>query len=256
MIDALAIMTNEAREGVDARQIHETLGISRQFADWMPDQIGRFGLVQGRDFEVFHPDVKNPQGGRPSTEYAVSVSAAKLIVLSTQTRDEAAQRKKAEAIGALIAIEERWNSPAAVMARALQMAHVELAKAKHDVQSIVSRVRELEPKAEVFDRLTAARGDINLREAAKALGMPPRQFNQALVAKGYLFYNRRGRLEPTAEYANRNIFRVRVVPVSVDETEPDATRLQTLVTPFDMTWLAQRFAPRQCALVAAPQAIQ
>jgi anti-repressor protein len=256
VIDALAVTTNEAREGIDARQIHRTLGISRQFADWMPDQIGRLGLVQGRDFEVLHPNVKNPQGGRPSIEYAVSVSAAKLIVLSTQTRDEDARQAKADAIAKLIEIEERWNAPAAVMARALQMAHVELAKAKHAVESIVSRVRELEPKAEVFDRLTAARGDLNLREAAKALGMPPRQFNQALVTKGYLFYNRRGRLEPTAEYANRNIFRVRVAPVRADEDEQDFTRVQTLVTPAGLQWLAQRFAPRNPVMAPASLVLQ
>ena len=52
-------------ESVDARILHANLGVNRQYADWIRTWVKKAHLVEHRDFEVFHTDVKNPIGGVP-----------------------------------------------------------------------------------------------------------------------------------------------------------------------------------------------
>jgi anti-repressor protein len=228
MIDALAVTTDEARQGIDARQLHAALGVGRDFTNWVKDQIARFELVQGRDFEVFAGSGENPQGGRPATEYALSLPTAKLIAISTRGP------QALEARQALIRIEELWNSPSAVMARAVILAHAEN-------QRLRAEHAELLPKVQAFDRLAAAGGDLSLRKAAKALRIPEKEFVSRLLSDAILFRDARGRLEPYAKHVTEGRFRVRAVVIG--DHDEDVTT-QALVTPLGLTWLDSRYCAR------------
>jgi phage anti-repressor protein len=235
MIDALAVVTNEAVEGVDARELHRILGVGRDFSHWICEQIARFGLVEGEDFSPFSA---KSSGGRPALEYALSLNAAKLIALSQNS--DAARGARA----ALLKIERAWNSPSAVMARALQMAHAELMRTKQEQQHALEQIAVLAPKAEAHDRLSEARGDVSLMDAGRILEQQPLKFLRRLEADRILFRGSHGVLEPFAEHRDAGRFRVRV-------TEVDGRAfVQTLVTPVGLQWLAARYpAPR--ALVSA-----
>ena len=45
----------------------------------MENRIEKYGFIENQDFEVFHNSMKNPNGGRPLTEYALSIDCAKEI---------------------------------------------------------------------------------------------------------------------------------------------------------------------------------
>lgn len=62
---------------MSVRDLHNILESKRQFADWIKEQIEKYDLIENVDFQVFHDFVKNPNGGRPLTEYALSVDDAK-----------------------------------------------------------------------------------------------------------------------------------------------------------------------------------
>lgn len=62
---------------VDARKLHEVLGSKRQFANWIVQRIEKYGFVENVDYEVFNKIVKNSNGGRPTTEYKLTVNMAK-----------------------------------------------------------------------------------------------------------------------------------------------------------------------------------
>ena len=89
MNDCLPIMKatigSESVNSVNARQLHASLGVSKDFSDWMKAQIERAELVRSEDFEVLPQKGENPQGGRPSVEYALTLDAAKHIAMMSAT---------------------------------------------------------------------------------------------------------------------------------------------------------------------------
>ena len=45
----------------------------------MKNRIEKYGFIENQDFEVFDNFIKNPNGVRPLTEYALSIDCAKEI---------------------------------------------------------------------------------------------------------------------------------------------------------------------------------
>jgi phage anti-repressor protein len=242
-LDALAIVTDEARQGIDARRLHAALGIGRDFTTWIRDAVERFGFVQGRDFASAQ-GLRSPESGSAkareqwATEYTLSLTAAKLIAISIR-RPQALKAREA-----LIKIEEQWNSPSAVMARAVILAHAENQRLRAEHAALL-------PKAEAHDRLAAAGGDLSLRRAAKALQIPEKEFVARLLCDAILFRDARGRLEPYARHIAEGRFRVRAVVIG--DHDEDVTT-QALVTPLGLTWLASRY-PARPALQASTELV-
>jgi prophage antirepressor-like protein len=104
----------------------------------------------------------------------------------------------------------------------------------------------LRPKAELHDRLTAAGGDVSLMDCGRILGHQPLKFVERLRSDKVLFRGSRGALEPYADYLPH--FRIRIVPVGVDDDGRDVTRVQTLVRPEGVQWLARRYPVQTAAL--------
>jgi phage anti-repressor protein len=73
-------------ESVDGRVLHANLGMESEYAHWMKTWIRKAHLVNHRDYEVFVSEVKNPLGGRPTNEYALTTEAAKCIAMMSGGR--------------------------------------------------------------------------------------------------------------------------------------------------------------------------
>jgi len=70
---------------VNARTLHDELGVKKDFSDWIKVQIKRAMLVENRDFVVLHQKGENPTGGRPGLEYHVTLEAGKHIGMLSGT---------------------------------------------------------------------------------------------------------------------------------------------------------------------------
>lgn len=75
--ELIPINESNGKRAVSARMLHTFLENKRNFTDWINQRISQYGFVENQDFEVFHKFVKNPNGGRPQDEYAISVEMAK-----------------------------------------------------------------------------------------------------------------------------------------------------------------------------------
>ena len=61
---------------VNRRELHEFLGNKRQFADWIKQRINQYGFIENEDFSISQICEK---GGRPRTDYIITVDMAKQL---------------------------------------------------------------------------------------------------------------------------------------------------------------------------------
>ena len=77
-----ATINNEEVNAVNARELHEKLGVKTQFKDWMPRRIEEYGFEEGRDFTVLKNERgRNANGKFCSKEYIISIEMAKELAM-------------------------------------------------------------------------------------------------------------------------------------------------------------------------------
>jgi phage anti-repressor protein len=80
------ITTTATQDGLiqttDARELHEKLGIGRDFSSWIKPLLENF--VEGYDFVAFDGAIP-PNGGTARKEYALSINTAKHIALQAKS---------------------------------------------------------------------------------------------------------------------------------------------------------------------------
>jgi phage anti-repressor protein len=110
---------------VNARDLHTALEISKDFSNWVKNQIARAELREGVDFIAANPNEAAPQGffalegenkmrdprGRKSIDYLLTLDSAKHIAMMSQSQ-------KAKAIrDYFIAVEREWRLGACPLLR-------------------------------------------------------------------------------------------------------------------------------------------
>ena len=101
------ITVNFDTQTVSARELHEKLKIGTRFNDWFPRMV-EYGFSDGTDF--YSKMSKTENGGRPSTDYEITVDMAKQICMIQRTPEGKACRQY------LIDLEKAWNTPEQVFA--------------------------------------------------------------------------------------------------------------------------------------------
>jgi anti-repressor protein len=193
-VNELLKLDENGNQSVSARELHTVLGVGRDFSTWIKDRIEKYGFLEGRDYS---PDLGNRSDGlpgKPRQEYFLSLSMAKEIAMVEN--NEAGRHIRQY----LIKVEEAWNEPAVVMARALQLADKQI-KLKE------ARIAELEPKAAFYDQVAACKDAIEMRNVAAVLNIPDFGRNKLFAMLRERKIIDRGNL-PYREYQDRGYFRV------------------------------------------------
>ena len=167
---------------VSARELHEKLNIGTRFNDWFP-RMTEYGFVEGTDF--YSKMSKTENGGRPSTDYEISVDMAKQICMIQRTPEGKVVRQY------LIDLEKAWNTPEQVFARALKMEDQTISSLKDRCKFLGGQVVEqqkvieqLEPKASYYDLILQCKDLIATTVIAKDYGMSAKKFNSMLHDMG------------------------------------------------------------------------
>ncbi|MCU7559101.1 antA/AntB antirepressor family protein [Riemerella anatipestifer] len=84
-MELIKITEHNGNSAVSARELYQFLESKQQFSDWIQNRIRDYGFIEGQDFEVFHNSMKNPSGGRPTVEYAISLDMAKELSMVERT---------------------------------------------------------------------------------------------------------------------------------------------------------------------------
>lgn len=175
---------------ISARDLHERLNIKTRFDQWFK-RMCEYGFEEGTDF---WSKMTESTGGRPSTEYDVSMDMAKQICMIQRTPEGKECRQY------LIDLEKAWNSPEQIMARALRVAE----KVISDKDRLIT---EMKPKADFFDAVADSKTAISMNEVSKVLaikGMGRNNLFEYLRQQGIL--DRRN--IPYQKYVDNGWFRV------------------------------------------------
>lgn len=144
---------------VSARDLHEKLHIETPFKKWI-DRMCEYGFEEFKDFWT---KMSESTGGRPSTEYDLSIDMAKQICM-IQRSPEGKQIRQY-----FIDLEKAWNTPEQIFARALKMADREIEKLKSNNASLIEDVQRMKPKEIFADAVSASNTSILIGELAKLL---------------------------------------------------------------------------------------
>lgn len=190
MNELIKIEECDGMQFVNARELHESLGVGRDFTNWIKERIEKYGFSEGSDFT---PVLAKSTGGRPSAEYIVSVNMAKELAM-VENNDKGRELRQY-----LIKVETAWNTPEMIMARALQVAN-------RTLDAYRSRAIEAERKNAV---LMHVRKTYTAGEIAKEIGLKSAQaLNQALSDKK-IQYKQNGTWLPCAKYAENGYFEIK-----------------------------------------------
>ena len=223
---------------VNAREIHEFLQVGKVFAAWINERIEQYGFVENQDFIVISENGNNPQGGRPTKEYHVSIDMGK--ELSMVDRGERGKmfrkyflecEKKAKEATASIDVRD----PKQLSKIAIQLIEVN--------QELSEKVAELTPKAEALDRIATSDGSLCVTDAAKNLQVKPKTLFEYLRSHGWT-YRRIGSAHDVAYQSKltSGLLEHKITTVyRSDGTEKTVT--QARVTPKGLAFLAKIFPP-------------
>ena len=109
---------------VSARDLHEKLHIGTKFTTWF-ERMKEYGFSEGKEFFPKLGETSD-QGGRPQTDFEISVDMAKQICM-IQRSPEGKQIRQY-----FIDLEKAWNTPEQIFARALKMADKTIESLKKD----------------------------------------------------------------------------------------------------------------------------
>lgn len=151
---------NADRPTVSGRELWEALEVKTDYPHWF-DRMTEYGFSEGKDYQTFLSDRVDGKAGKPRTDHQLTIPMAKELCMLQRT-DKGKQIRQY-----FIAVEEQWNSPDAIMARALQMSNAKLKQLEMQCLQLEQQAEENKPKVIFADSVAASKSSILVREFAK-----------------------------------------------------------------------------------------
>lgn len=224
---------------VSARELHDQLHIGTRFNDWFP-RMTEYGFVEGTDF--YSKMSKTDNGGRPSTDYEISVDMAKQICMIQRTPEGKAVRQY------LIDLEKAWNTPEQVFARALKMAEEKINSLKEKNTRLIAENQRMKPKEIFADAVATSHTSILIGDLAKLICQNGYQIGQKrlfewLRENNFLIKCGSSKNMPQQRYVEQGLFEVKESNVQNPDGSVRITRT-TKVTGKGQIYFVNKFLNR------------
>ena len=158
---------------VSGRELHEFLEVGTAYKDWFP-RMAEYGFVEGTDF---CSKMSESTGGRPALDHRMTIEMAKEICMLQRT-DRGKQARQY-----FIQVENDWNSPDKIMARALVMSQKLLDTTRLELAQSKQIINELQPKASYYDLILQSKSLMSVSKIAKDFGKSAVWLNRKLEEK-------------------------------------------------------------------------
>lgn len=141
---------------LSARELHEFLEVKTKYKDWFP-RMAEYGFEENIDYQAIAQKRATAQGNETTyTDHQITIEMAKEIAM-LQRNEKGKQARQY-----FIELEKKWNSPEAVINRALEYS-------RKQVKALMLENSELKPKAIFADVVSASKTSILVGELAKVL---------------------------------------------------------------------------------------
>ena len=186
MEELIKIEKRNDQQVVNARELHQFLENKRKFVDWIKQRIEQYGFVENQDFEVFHNFVKNLNGGRPTTEYALTIDMAKeLCMIENNERGREARKFFIACEKKLRETKVPQSFAEALRLAANQQEQIEAQQKQleanaTEILALNDKVTEMQPKAAYYDQILSSKNTMLITQIAKDYGYSARDFNKLL----------------------------------------------------------------------------
>lgn len=207
---------------VSARDLHEQLNIDSNFTTWFK-RMCEYGFLEGKDF---FPKKEESTGGRPALDFDVSIRTAKEICMIQRTDEGRTIRNY------FLDLEDAWNTPEQIMARALKMASQSIDSLKDRCKFLGGQIveqqkviEELQPKANYVDKILSSKSLVTTTQIAKDYGVSARTFNKMLNDLG-VQYKVNGQWVLYSKYQSCGYVHSKTIDITHSDGRPDV-RMQT-----------------------------
>ncbi|WP_420229059.1 phage antirepressor KilAC domain-containing protein [Psychrobacter sp. ER1] len=189
---------NDLQQAVDAKELYQSLGLNTaHWAKWHARNIDENPFAtRGLDYQTFTQWVR----GNETRNYLLSIEFAKKLAM--QVRTEMGERIRnyfldceRKASQPVVALPDFTNPAIAARAWADEYQEKQIAQEQLAIAA---------PKAAALDTLSHAKGSLGVRETAKAVGIPEREFVRRCLDKSkplssrFLYRDDKGRLNAHA----------------------------------------------------------
>lgn len=180
--------TSDTMPTISGRELHQALEVQTQYTKWF-SRMCEYGFTENADYLAISQKRLTAQGNETTfTDHALSIEMAKELCMIQRTP------KGKECREYFLEIEKKWNSPEAVMARALKMADVKLLGATQKISVLETtvtvqkqQIAELQPKASYYDLVLNCKDLLSTTEIAKDYGKSAKWLNNKLHELGIQF---------------------------------------------------------------------
>ena len=132
---------NPERPTVSGRELHDFLEVTTRYNDWF-NRMTEYGFTEGEDYYSFLSNRSDGLAGKPRTDHQLTIQMAKeLCMIQRNERGKQARQY-------FLAVEAQWNSPEAVMRRAVLIAQRQNDQLKAANRQLLAENNDLKPDAE------------------------------------------------------------------------------------------------------------
>lgn len=225
MNELLKVNYDNERITLSARELHEFLEIKTKYKDWFP-RMCTYGFDENVDYRAMAQKRATAQGNETTyVDHEITLDMAKEIAMIQRSE------KGKEVRQYFLELERKWNSPEAVMNRALEYSRKQVKALMEEKQGLIEENNQLKPKALFADAVSASNESILIGQLAKLIRQNGYQIgqnrlfewmreNEYLIKKGER-YN-----QPTQKSMDLGLFEVKERTI----TNPDGSTRITLTT--------------------------
>lgn len=232
--------SNPDRPTVLGRDLHEALGVETPYSKWF-SRMAEYGFAEGDDFVTVDKNVLRADGSpmpQIQHDHQLTIPMAKEICMLQRTE------KGKECRQYFIKVEEAWNTPEMIVARAHQILQARLDEAISRVSLLESKIEEDAPATNLGYAVTAADDSILIGVMAKILRQNgydtgEQRFFETLRREGFLIKSGSDRNMPTQRALEMGLFTIKE-NVHVTPNGSFTTRT-TLVTGKGQNYFVNRY---------------